>query len=1485
MKLRKSVSLECTTAQLVHAQRLLRSSIWWRFVGLAMFLAIALAPFAVAQQKGKEKNSKRDATAEREGPEFLRRRAEWFYHQRAYPLGFIPAGARLRAIEQMRSMIRARGEVLPGTRVESPERTPNVASIPTWNPIGPAPTSNPIFAPFTSGRVIALAVDPEDPTGKTAYLGAAEGGVWKTTDGGQHWTPLTDFEPSVAAASIALDASTTPTTIYVGTGEQGFIDLAISAPSYYGAGVLKSTDGGMTWQQLGASTFVGPFAPQFYPGGGARIRSLAVSPDGKDLLAAVEIFGQGSQDGIYRSTDGGNIWTNVLSGAQGTSVVFDPTPPSKAGMWTAYAALGAPTGSGANGIYKSTDGGQTWILQSLPVGNVGTVDLTIAQSSPSTLFAAVADASTFSSLLLGVFKTTKGGTNWTPLNGSPLVTGGNATGFCDAQCFYDMFIRVSPTNPMLVFAGGAAANATLIRSLDGGTTWTEVSDNRTSNNGLHVDEHAFAFSANGNMAYTGNDGGVWGTTNPTATTIPWTNLNQTLQITQFYGGLSIHPATTGIGYGGTQDNGTQGYIGTLQWVSTQTCGDGTFTAIDLQVPSTVYTDCPAFGGPTIFKSVANGTPNNLLTNPQVINWSFISTAINPFDPSAFEPPLVIDPSNSQTVYYGTYRVWATPDGGNTWAAISPDLTGVTTNFNCGASIFSAGCILTTIAVAPSSSGSIYAGSDNSQVQVTMNGGTSWTNISAGLPPRAVTQIGVDSLASSTAYVTFSGFSGFGGDTQGHVFKTTNGGQAWTDISGSGPNALPNIPVNDIVVDPDLANTLYVATDVGVFETTDGGTNWSPLGMTTLPHVAVMSLKLHRASRTLRAATHGRGVWDLELGNLPAFSLGGISPPTDKAGDTNNFTLSLTGTGFTSNSVVKFVLNGTTTLPPTATNLPTQLTVTIPSQNLAAGGLAQVSVFDSTHTPHTTNALPFTLLNSTPVVKSISPASLTAPASADVQFTVNGQALGSSSALQLVQLATTNLTVTNVNSGGTQMTSTIPKSFLAFGGTFFVIVNNPTPGGGSSNAALDPTVCCSLVVTGPVPANDNFANATNITSNTFTITEDSSGATTQGSDPTPPSPSCTFGAANGGAAKSVWFQLTTAANGNGTIEADTIGSAYDTILSVWTGTQGNLSPVACNDDIVPGINRVSQVNFGVNPSTTYYFMVSAFVGDGGKLVFNLNANLPPPPISVSVSPPSPNVAAGLTQKFTANVQNTSNTGVTWSLSGTGCSGAACGTLNSPTSNPVTYIAPANVPNPATVTITALSMADNSTAGSATITVTPNYTTMASAPSPSSVTPGGSATSTVTLTPQAGTTPGAIMLNCTTIQPATSTITCSFAPNPVNVGNSAATSTLTVNTRANSVLPPVASRRLRPLPIFAVWLAVMVLLAIVARKESRWRRFGFGLASALLLAFLFFQAACSSGGGGGGGPTPSGGTPAGTYTITVAGTPPGTGATTTVTLTVQ
>jgi hypothetical protein len=759
-----------------------------------------------------------------EEPGMVQARQDYFYKQRAYPVKHIPEGARLRALEQVK-------------RLKTAAEIKAVAPVDTWRQLGTGriiPAQGAAFggAPSDSGRVTALAVDQTNKD--IVYLGAAGGGVWKTTNGGDSWTPLTDSQASLAVGSIAIDP-TNDQTIYVGTGEENN-----GGDNYYGAGILKSTDGGNTWTLLGGGTG-GTFSTCASGAGslesgysGAYIGALAVNPgNNQTILAAVQNC---PQSGVFISNDGGSTWTAVaaLSGsAPGTAVMW-------VNATTAYAALGNFGGNAANGIYESTDTGVTWApangmaANTLPSGiNAGRIALVAAASNPSVLYATVTQPGGQSGIV-GLYTTTDGGLDWS------LTTAPN---YCTSQCFYDVAMAVSPVNPNLVYGTGIYnydlnMPTTVIGSADGGMTWTlDGSSTGGDTPAVHTDGHALAFSADGLNLYVGSDGGVWRTnlaTDPTK--LNWETRNDTLFTTQFYPGFVYDGKGEGIG--GTQDNGTQVLIGTpVEW-NNVTCGDGGFSAIDTTT-GTFYAACTYSQG--IGKTTTPGNVNS---------WTSVVTGINTKDPALFIPPMVMDPSNPSTLYYGTNQVYQTTNGGASWASISPQpLPGSTGKISA-------------ITVAPSQATTIYAGTEDSQVVVTTNGGANWTNVATtGLPARYVTHITVNPTTPTTAYATYSGFSGFNGDTLGHIFMTTNGGTSWTDVSGD----LPNIPVNDLVLDPVIANTLYAATDLGVFTSSNGGTNWTPLG-TGMPNVAVLALVHEPNTRTLAAATHGRGAWRIKLPN-------------------------------------------------------------------------------------------------------------------------------------------------------------------------------------------------------------------------------------------------------------------------------------------------------------------------------------------------------------------------------------------------------------------------------------------------------------------------------------------------------------------------------------------------------------------------------------------------------------------------------------------
>ncbi len=969
----------------------------------AVVFSSALVPLL-----GQQISSPRPRAVGELGPaEPVRQRAEWFFRQRASANGHIPNGLLLQAFARSEEM-----ESSGGTFVErfAAPKSGLSPSLTLWTPLGPQPTANTPLYGNVSGRVTALAVDPCDATGNTVYAGGADGGVWVSfnalSGNPVTWHPLTDNEPSLSTGALALASKTCQmfnghaqsNLILVGTGESNY-----AHDSLYGAGVLRSSNGGQTWTQ--DSTFTRS-ASQGLGASGPYIAALAVQPHQTNpvVLAAVQgtDFSAGGPlpSGVWRSTDGGNTWSRVQpgGGASGppfnpaTDVRFDPGDPS--GL-TAYAALGDPNGDSdaqaacasapCNGVYVSHDAGVTWnraagLDSASAPSRYGTISLAIAPgSSPATsiLYVAIADASTNSDNLLGVLSGTGIQPNGTgPAFSTIFPNASNLPDFCAPRCFYDMKLAVAPgTAGQTIFAGGSAqpfngqvviGHSSLYRSLDGGNTWGDVSADGSGNGtSIHVDVHALHFAVgSGGQAlamFAGNDGGVWASKDVfSAATVPgaqvWADLNtstgsadSSLNLTQFYPGISIHPATDQIIYGGTSGNDVQQFSGSLVASETEDCPyDGGYTAIDPQTPSTIYAACSYLAGPgTLTKNILNGVPGM-----DGINWAAIdNSGINFSDNADFIPPLVLDMKSSQNLYFGTFRLYQTVNGGTSWTAISSDLT------SDGSQNF-----VTTITVAPSNSNTIYVGTSDGRIWQSaqaLGGATDLHMVNqSNQPGRSVTAIVVDSANPKAAFAAYSGFScpGVNGcDGLGHVFYTNNSGASWLRVDGN----LPDVPVNDIVIDPSDAtdNTIYVATDSGVYAsangTAGGATVWSVL-QTGLPNSQVLALRLRNTSRTLVAGTHGRGLWSLLLPNLPGYALTELSPVSANVGS-GSFQLTATGDGFTAQSVIDF--NGAAL--PTAFVSSTSLTATAPASALNCGGGVPVTISDPTQ--GSTNTLAFSLV--------------------------------------------------------------------------------------------------------------------------------------------------------------------------------------------------------------------------------------------------------------------------------------------------------------------------------------------------------------------------------------------------------------------------------------------------------------------------------------------------------------------------------------------
>ena len=730
-----------------------------------------------------------------------------------------------------------------------------------------------------SGRIAAIAADPTDV--KTFYVASAGGGIWKTTNGGESYIPLTDFYGDTATGSIAV-APSDHNTLYAGTGETSF-----SGDSRYGIGLLKSTDGGASWSMI-----PGP-GDAFYR---RCISKIVVDPTHAATVYLTIAYGSNGflgNSGVWKSTDGGVNWTNTTAEAgldqtyPYTDLVIDPVHPQ-----TLYTAAGYIFGTDSNGIYKTTDGGANWTLLSggLPDSeNVGRISLALANSSPKTLYASIAQTISDGSGLLGLYKTTDGGANWTQLTAAPNYLGG--------QGWYDDALVVSPTNPNVVFAGGQVNYGAqtydqliaLVGSTDGGATFHDSSVGEKYL-GPHTDLHALTFTHDGSRLLDGNDGGLWRLENPNnpnpipvqfsdidnnGSNIQWTDLNTNLDTIQFTG-IALHPTDPKTAYGGSQDNGTEMTTGDLPWTAIRG-GDGGFTRVDQSHPQTIYHE---YYGISLERSDDGG-----------MTWNGATTGINPNDPqppdgsnpAAFYVPYKLDPANQSRVIYGTDHVYESLDKADNFTAIgTPKVNG----FNPGDGIVSTLGVAGPTSYAP---GAIYASAKGS-LYATFNDGAVWTDVSIPGLGANLSDIYVNPLNPADVIASKGSFGG------GKVFRSTNGGKAWADIS----SGLPDEPFNAVLVDK-KSGTLYAGGDDAVYFSSNFGGSWSKLS-TGLPTVQVVDLALSNATGILGAGTHGRGLWTFPLSSVVARPNIAFHTAFTRSGGLLHLTLTLTNAGTAGNAV-------------------------------------------------------------------------------------------------------------------------------------------------------------------------------------------------------------------------------------------------------------------------------------------------------------------------------------------------------------------------------------------------------------------------------------------------------------------------------------------------------------------------------------------------------------------------------------------------------
>ncbi|HEV7798068.1 MAG TPA: hypothetical protein VGO73_07925, partial [Pyrinomonadaceae bacterium] len=846
---------------------------------------------------------------------YLKRREQYVGLRRGIESGrpFDPR-ARGRAIEKMQLQETVQAEMAKLSRSNRAAGFFGLAPavVPVWSPIGPAPLPN---GPFT-GRVTALVVDPTNSN--KVYLGTAQGGVWRSLDAGANWLSIFDNAQSLAIGSLAL-APSSPATLYVGTGESNR-----SGDSFFGVGVYRIDNADTS------ATLVGPINPSFSfsTGGGVvttsafagrSISQIVVHPTQPGTIFVSTSSGVGGNGanslsvnipplallGVYRSTNadgplasitfqklavataGGSLDVPGTGNRRITDMVMEPDNPNNlivgvfgnavandGGIFRTTNALD-PSPSFTNVLTISATRIQFGINK-----DIGGIVKVVAATSETPSTASCPAAASQQGVLR---QSIDSGASW-PSSDATATTGGiltDAGGFCGGQCFYNVTVAIDPKNANTIYLGGnvpSSCSGLMQRSSDGVTFANDSS-------GLHADSHALYFDrlTTPSTIFTGNDGGVWKRSADAAIGSTWFNLNSAPLNTLQFQSLAVHPIDRNITIGGTQDNGTElQQINSGVW-SNSRGGDGGYALIDQSATDTtnvtMYHTFFFDGGPT--GSQIRFERVTTLGAAAAGAWTSIgctnglpANGINCTDNVLFYAPMALGPGSPNTVYLGTDRLYRSTDRGTTNTVVSQAPI-----FQITAGPPVVNSPISTIAISPQDDNYRIVGLQNGQVWATSTGSSTLVDLTSAFsfpanPNGSTTNrfIGRAWFDPNNKNIVYLALSYFAPSGQG-VWKITNFGAAaaatpvapnWT-VAGSG---IPSVPINAVVVDPTDSNFVYAGTDIGVYNSTNGGVSWNPYG-TGLPRSAVFDLAIQSPNRLLRVATHGRGIWETSISTVPA----------------------------------------------------------------------------------------------------------------------------------------------------------------------------------------------------------------------------------------------------------------------------------------------------------------------------------------------------------------------------------------------------------------------------------------------------------------------------------------------------------------------------------------------------------------------------------------------------------------------------------------
>ncbi len=673
-----------------------------------------------------------------------------------------------------------------------------------------------------SGRIIDMEAHPTDP--QTIYTGTAGGGVWRSNDGGASYKPIFDKHMQ-SIGQVAVDPNDPDNTIWVGTGEiwtRNSVSL--------GDGLYRTKDGGSSWDKIGFEK-------------SERISGIEIHPeDGNTVYVGVlgALWSSSEERGVYKTTDGGKTWENILYVDDTTGVsdlIMDPSNPNilYASMWEfRRTAWNFNSGGTNSGLYKSTDGGTTWnkIHNGFPEGKLGRIGIAIAPSNPNRVYAVIESEQNKDK---GLYRSDDGGANWERTNGDFALT---------VRPFYFSRIVVDPKDEDVVVKGGLSGSI----SRDGGKTFKSLGN-------MHSDIHDILFDINNSdVMHVGTDGGVYRSWDGGSSM----EIVSNLPLSQFYQ-ISVDDAEPYRIYGGLQDNGSwygpsssPGGIEARDWVRVGV-GDG-FRVLKHPTKEILYSEMQGAENVWRYDMERNYTKN---VKP---------LAVKGYDDLRFNwnAPMAISEHQPDRFYMGSQYLHISNDMGDTWKIISPDLTtndpakqdknsGGLSADNSGAETHTT---IFTIAESPLDEKIIWVGTDDGNVQVTRDGGSTWTNVVAnvqGLPENTwVYHIEASVHGKGTAYAVFDGHAR--GDMKPYVYKTSDYGATWKDITSDDLKMF----ARNIQEDYENENVLFLGAEDGLHITVDGGKNWSHF-TNNFPPTAVHFVDLQKKTNDIVCGTHGRGV--------------------------------------------------------------------------------------------------------------------------------------------------------------------------------------------------------------------------------------------------------------------------------------------------------------------------------------------------------------------------------------------------------------------------------------------------------------------------------------------------------------------------------------------------------------------------------------------------------------------------------------------------